>query len=80
MDSRGLMEKKQHIESLLIQIKALEKEVNTLRQECSHEKTTIKFAQSPHAHSTGPPKWVCDVCGGVTGIPSYAEVEKWLKT
>ena len=80
MDSRCLMEKKQHIESLLVRIKALEKEVNALREECSHEKKTIKFAQSTPTHSTGSPKWVCDTCGGVTGIPSYTEVEKWLKT
>ena len=74
------MEKKQHIDSLLIQIKALEKEVNTIRQECSHEQKVIKFAPSPHTQSVGPPKWVCEVCGGVTGIAKLSEVEKWLKT
>ena len=80
MDSRCLMEKKRNIESLLLQIKELEKEVNTIRQECSHEKKTIRFAQSNTTHSVGSPKWVCVHCGGVIGIPSYTEVEKWLKT
>ncbi len=80
MDSICLMEKKQHIESLLMQIKVLEKEVNTLRQECSHPKKAIRFTSSTHTQSAASPKWLCEVCGGVIGIPSYVEVERWLKT
>jgi len=69
------MEKKQKIESLLLRIKELEKEVVTLRNECSHEKKNIKFTTS-----TGTPKWLCEICGGVVGIPTYQEVQTWLKT
>ena len=74
------MEKKQQIDSLLLQIKELEEEIKILRDSCSHEKKTIRFVNQNSTHSNGLPKWVCDICGGVTGTPAPIEVEEWLKT
>jgi len=74
------METKKRIESLLFQIKKLEKEVNDIRNSCLHKKKSIKFVDQNSSHSNGFPRWFCVECGALKGIPSPSEIKEWLET
>ena len=67
-------EKKQKIDILNNQINVLNKEKQTLQDNCNHEKRKVKFE-----NGTNTMKTYCEVCGKELGYPTKEEVDEFLK-
>ena len=58
-------------------IKALEKELDTIQSSCSHTSHTIKNCPQGADNSFNLRK-VCDVCQAYVGYPSPEEISRWV--
>ena len=67
-------DKKQKIDILNNQINVLNKEKQTLQDNCKHEKRKVKFE-----NGTNTMKIYCEICGKELGYPTKEEVEEFLK-
>tara|TARA_R100001377_G_scaffold79796_1_gene58251 strand:+ start:319 stop:537 length:219 start_codon:yes stop_codon:yes gene_type:complete len=65
---------KQKVLTIKDSINKLEKELEQLQNNCSHnKKSTIKFINL----NTGV-RWVCDECQTLTRIPNQKELTEWI--
>ena len=61
------------IENLNRQLKKIQKEIQDYQKACTHKRQHIKFDGKNNA------RWYCKKCDKMLRIPTYNELQDWMK-
>ena len=65
---------KSKVSSIKEKLHKLEKQLETIQNNCPHKKLSMKFLNLNHGV-----RWVCDECQQPRKIPTPQEIQKWIK-